>query len=143
MTDAHPLSQRLAAEFFGTFGLVFGGCGAAVLAAGVPGRRHRLPRRRPRLRPHRADDGLRRRPRQRRPLQPGHHPRPRARAAGSSWTDVLPYVVTQVVAAIAAAAVLFVVANGKSGFDAERLRLRHQRVRRPLTGRLLAAGRAS
>ena len=37
MTDAHPLSQRLAAEFFGTFWLVFGGCGAAVLASGVPG----------------------------------------------------------------------------------------------------------
>ena len=36
MTDAHPLSQRLAAEFFGTFWLVFGGCGAAVLASGVP-----------------------------------------------------------------------------------------------------------
>src|SRR5579884_3385663 len=28
--------KRLAAEFFGTFWLVFGGCGAAVLAAGFP-----------------------------------------------------------------------------------------------------------
>ena len=36
MTDVHPLSQRLAAEFFGTFWLVFGGCGAAVLAPGSP-----------------------------------------------------------------------------------------------------------
>ena len=31
-----PISKRAAAEFFGTFWLVFGGCGAAVLAAGVP-----------------------------------------------------------------------------------------------------------
>src|SRR5215471_943318 len=30
-----PLSKRAAAEFFGTFWLVFGGCGSAVLAAGV------------------------------------------------------------------------------------------------------------
>ena len=32
-----PLSKRALAEFFGTFWLVFGGCGAAVLAAGFPG----------------------------------------------------------------------------------------------------------
>jgi aquaporin Z len=30
-----PLSKRAAAEFFGTFWLVFGGCGSAVFAAGV------------------------------------------------------------------------------------------------------------
>ena len=30
------LSRRALAEFFGTFWLVFGGCGAAVLAAGFP-----------------------------------------------------------------------------------------------------------
>src|ERR1700731_3645433 len=29
--------RRVAAEFFGTFWLVFGGCGSAVLAAGFPG----------------------------------------------------------------------------------------------------------
>ncbi len=29
--------RKLAAEFFGTFWLVFGGCGSAVLAAGFPG----------------------------------------------------------------------------------------------------------
>lgn len=31
-----PLGKRALAEFFGTFWLVFGGCGAAVLAAGFP-----------------------------------------------------------------------------------------------------------
>ena len=31
-----PLSKRMAAEVFGTFWLVFGGCGSAVLAAGFP-----------------------------------------------------------------------------------------------------------
>jgi len=33
----NDMSRRLIAEFFGTFWLVFGGCGAAVLAAGFPG----------------------------------------------------------------------------------------------------------
>jgi aquaporin Z len=31
-----PMSKKLAAEFIGTFWLVLGGCGSAVLAAGVP-----------------------------------------------------------------------------------------------------------
>lgn len=31
-----PMSKRFAAELFGTFWLVFGGCGSAVLAAGIP-----------------------------------------------------------------------------------------------------------
>jgi aquaporin Z len=30
------ISRRVVAEFFGTFWLVFAGCGAAVLAAGFP-----------------------------------------------------------------------------------------------------------
>ena len=33
----HTLPQRLAAEAFGTFWLVFGGCGAAIFAADVIG----------------------------------------------------------------------------------------------------------
>src|SRR6476619_3519786 len=32
-----PLFKRATAEFFGTFWLVFGGCGSAVLAAAFPG----------------------------------------------------------------------------------------------------------
>jgi aquaporin Z len=31
------IGKRAAAEFFGTFWLVFGGCGAAVLSAAFPG----------------------------------------------------------------------------------------------------------
>ena len=31
-----PLSKKLGAEFFGTFWLVLGGCGSAVLAAAFP-----------------------------------------------------------------------------------------------------------
>ncbi len=113
----HPLSQRLAAEAFGTFWLVFGGCGAAVLAAGVP------------------DVGIGF-------LGvslafgltvltmayavghvSGGHFNPAvtvglATAKRFDWKDVPAYVGTQVVAAIAAAAVLFVVASGLDGFSA-------------------------
>lgn len=32
----HNLTQRMSAEFLGTFWLVFGGCGSAVLAAAFP-----------------------------------------------------------------------------------------------------------
>ena len=31
-----PIGKRAVAKFFGTFWLVFGGCGSAVLAAGFP-----------------------------------------------------------------------------------------------------------
>src|SRR6188472_3824582 len=36
MAMQNDMSRRVVAEFFGTFWLVFGGCGAAVLAAGFP-----------------------------------------------------------------------------------------------------------
>ena len=50
---------KLTSEFLGTFWLVFGGCGSAVLAAAFPDSRHRLPRRVAGLRPDGADHGLR------------------------------------------------------------------------------------
>jgi aquaporin Z len=37
MTNPIPLFRRCSAEFFGTFWLVLGGCGSAVLAAAFPG----------------------------------------------------------------------------------------------------------
>ena len=41
-----PIANRALAEFIGTFWLVLGGCGSAVLAAAFPECRHRTPRRR-------------------------------------------------------------------------------------------------
>jgi len=109
--------KRLAAEFFGTFWLVFGGCGSAVLAAGV------------------KDVGIgwlgvalafgltvltma---------FAVGHisggHFNPAVSIglwAGKRFEgkDLAPYIITQVVAAIVAAAVLFVIASGAAGFSA-------------------------
>ncbi|GAA1475619.1 aquaporin Z [Nocardioides aestuarii] len=113
----HTLSQRLAAEFLGTFVLVLGGCGSAVLAAGV------------------ADVGI---GFAGVALAFGLTVLTMAYAVGHvsgghfnpavtlgltlgkrfAWKDVPAYVVTQVVAAVAAALVLFVVASGKDGFSA-------------------------
>ncbi|WP_217316331.1 aquaporin Z [Rhodanobacter sp. B04] len=111
------MSKRLAAEFFGTFWLVIGGCGSAVLAAGFPGLGigfagvafafgltvltmvYAVG-----------------------PISGGHF-NPAVTVglcAGGRFPakDVVPYVVAQVIAAIAAAAVLYVIASGKAGFDA-------------------------
>lgn len=109
------LSRRLAAEFFGTFWLTFGGCGSAVLAAAFP----------------ELGIGF---------LGvafafglsvltmayavghiSGGHFNPAVSvglwAAGRFSTgNVIPYVVVQVIAAIAAAGVLFVIASGQAGW---------------------------
>jgi len=110
------LMQRLAAEFIGTFWLVLGGCGSAVLAAAVPGlgigfagvalafgltvvtMAYAVGH-----------------------ISGGHfNPAVTAGlcAAGRfSSADVLPYWVAQVAGAIVAAAVLHVIASGATGFD--------------------------
>jgi aquaporin Z len=111
-----PLRNRLAAEFVGTFWLVFGGCGSAVLAAAFPklgigfagvalafgltvltgafafG-----------------------------PISGGHF-NPAVTvglftAKRFAGRDVLPYIVAQVIGAIVAAAVLYAIASGQPGFS--------------------------
>ena len=111
-----PMGKRAAAEFFGTFWLVFGGCGSALFAAAFPalgigfvgvalafgltvltmvyavG-----------------------------PISGGHF-NPAVSlglAAGKRFpaSELLPYIVAQVLGGIVAAFVLFVIASGKAGFD--------------------------
>ena len=111
-----PLGKRLSAEFIGTFWLVFGGCGSAVLAAGFPALGigfvgvslafgltvltmayaighisgcHLNPA---------VTAGL---------VTAGRFPA----------SEALQYVLAQVAGGIAGAAVLFVIASGKAGFS--------------------------
>src|SRR5687768_12576350 len=110
------LSRRLAAEFMGTFWLVFGGCGSAVLAATFPN----------------VGIGL---------LGvslafgltvltmayaighvSGCHLNPAVSVglwAGRRFPakDLLPYVAAQVIGAIVGASVLYLIASGKAGFE--------------------------
>jgi len=110
------LSKRAIAEFFGTFWLVFGGCGAAVLAAGFPTLGIKFA-------------GV--------ALAfgltvltmvyavghiSGGHFNPAISfglVVGKRFpaSDLIPYVIAQVAGAIAAAGVLFVIASGNSSFD--------------------------
>lgn len=116
------LSHRLGAEALGTFWLVFGGAGSAVLAAKFVG-----------------DDQI--------SVGIGHlgvalafgltvltmayavghvsggHFNPAvtlglAAAKRFEWRDVLPYIVTQVIAGAAGAGVLWLIASGQPGFEA-------------------------
>ena len=111
-----PLSKRITAEFIGTFWLVFGGCGAAVLAAAFPG----------------VGIGL---------LGvalafgltvltmafaighiSGCHLNPAVSIglwAGKRFPakDLLPYIVAQVAGAILGAGVLYLIASGQAGFE--------------------------
>jgi aquaporin Z len=110
-----PLSKKLGAEFLGTFWLVFGGCGSAVLAAGFP----KLGI---------AFVGV--------ALAFGLTVLSMAFAVGHisgghfnpavtvglfigkrfPAAEVLPYIVAQVIGAIVASLVLYVIASGTSGF---------------------------
>jgi len=111
------MSKRLAAEFFGTFWLVMGGCGSAVLAAGFPElgigfAGVALAFGLTVLTMVYAVGHI-----------SGGHFNPAVTAglwAGGRFPakDVVPYIVTQVIAAIASAAVLYLIASGKAGFDA-------------------------
>ncbi|MFC4277654.1 aquaporin Z [Achromobacter aloeverae] len=111
------MAKRLFAEFFGTFWLVLGGCGSAVLAAAFPqlgigfagvalafgltvvtmayAVGH---------------------------ISGGHfNPAVTLGLYASGRTpasDVIPYIVAQVIGGVVAGAVLFLIASGKAGFDA-------------------------
>ena len=111
-----PLTNRLAAEFVGTFWLVLGGCGSAVLAAAFPN----------------VGIGL---------LGvalafgltvltmafgighiSGCHLNPAVTVGlvvGGRFksSEALPYIIAQVVGATVAAALLYLIASGKAGFD--------------------------
>ena len=114
--------QRLAAEFLGTFVLVFGGCGSAVLAAvflvgdgtqlGIGFAGVALAFGLTVLTMAYAVGHV-----------SGGHFNPAvtlglAASGRFAWREVTGYVVTQVVAAVVAATVLFVVASGVDGFSA-------------------------
>ena len=118
-----PLAAKLGAEFLGTFGLVFGGCGSAVLAAvyltdgdnvqlGIGFLGVALAFGLTVLTGAYAFGHV-----------SGGHFNPAvtiglAVAKRFPWKGVAAYVITQIVAATLAALVLFVVANGKPGFSA-------------------------
>ncbi|MCL9778354.1 aquaporin Z [Neisseria subflava] len=109
--------KKYFAEFFGTFWLVFGGCGSAVLAAAYPELGIGFA-------------GV--------ALAFGLTVLTMAYAVGHisgghfnpavsvglfiggrfNGKDLLPYIVSQVIGAIAAAGVLYLIASGKTGFDA-------------------------
>jgi aquaporin Z len=111
-----PLTNRLAAEFFGTFWLVLGGCGSAVLAAAFPGlgigfAGVALAFGLTLLTMAFAIGHI-----------SGCHLNP-AVSVGLvvggrfSAADLVPYIIAQVIGAIAGAAVLYLIASGKAGFD--------------------------
>ncbi len=110
------LTKKLAAEFFGTFWLVFGGCGSAVIAAGYPElgigfAGVALAFGLTVLTMAFAIGHI-----------SGCHLNPAVTVglwAGKRFpaSEVFPYIITQVIAAIAASAVLYLIASGNESFS--------------------------
>ena len=111
------MSRRFAAELIGTFWLVFGGCGSAVLAAGFPEDRNRIPGSRARVRPDSAHDGIHDRNDLGMPYQSGGDDRIVGRQAIPWRARSHTYIIAQVIGAILASTVLYVIASGGPGFD--------------------------
>ena len=119
------IGKRAAAEFFGTFWLVFGGCGSAVLAAAFPTGE-------PGASPSHLGIGflgvafafgltLLTMAYTIGPIS-GCHINPAVSVGlwiGKRFpaSDLLPYIIAQVAGGIAAAGVLYVIASGKPGFS--------------------------
>jgi Major intrinsic protein len=132
------LGKRSAAEFFGTFWLVFGGCGSAVLAAAFPGlgigfAGVALAFGLTVLTMAFAIGHI-----------SGCHLNPAVTAglvAGKRFPakEFLPYVLAQVVGAFAAAGTLYVIASGKAGFSLAG-GVRFQRLWGTLSRRIFAHG---
>jgi aquaporin Z len=107
--------NKLASEFFGTFWLVFGGCGSAILAAAFPALGIgflgvSLAFGLTVLTMIYAVGGI-----------SGGHFNPAvslglAVAGRFGWKDLIPYWIAQVLGGIAAAAVLYLVASGRAGY---------------------------
>ena len=111
------ISTRALAEFFGTFWLVFGGCGSALFAAAYPQLGIGFAGVAARLRPHAAHHGFRHRPHLRCASQSCCLLRPLMPAAASPRATSLPYIVAQVLGGIAASGCLYIIASGKEGFS--------------------------
>lgn len=109
--------RKLSAEFFGTFWLVFGGCGSAVLAAAYPDlgigfAGVALAFGLTVLTMAYAVGGI-----------SGGHFNPAvslglAAAGRFAWKDLIPYWISQVIGAAAAGAAIYAIASGKANFEA-------------------------
>ena len=131
------LGKRCGAEFFGTFWLVFGGCGSAVLAAAFPQlgigfAGVALAFGLTLLTMAYAIGHI-----------SGCHINPAVSVglwAGGRFpvSELVPYIVAQVLGGAAASTVLYFIASGKPGFELGRIRV--QRICRAFAGWILAWG---
>ncbi len=126
--------KKYGAEFFGTFWLVLGGCGSAVLAAAFPDVGIGLLGVVAGLRPDRADHGLRHRAHLRLPPQSGGLDRPVGRRPLSRQANCCPTSSRRSWAASSPGGVLYLIASGKAG-----LRRRRRASPRTATARIRRA----